>query len=136
MRAPKRKRRLQRRIYVPPGVNPKALAKQVRYVGSPEHKTEPSYAGAAPRPRADASKCPSALNRSPRTPTKWLRSAFEKGYLGGIWEGNFPRYAWFFDASHAIVFEARLVNSGDGSYKGYPLNEDEVPDRLRTLLMT
>jgi len=135
MRAPKRKRRLHRRIHIPPAVNPKALAKQVRYVGSPEHKTEPSYAGPVPRPRADASKCPVALNRSPQTPTKWLRSAFRNGHVGGIWEGRFPRYAWFFDASRAIVFEARLVNSGDGSYKGYPLNDDEVPDSLRKALI-
>jgi hypothetical protein len=29
------------------------------------------------------------------------------------------------------VYEARLINRGAGTYKGYPLNPDEVPKELQ-----
>ena len=80
-----------------------------------------------PRPRGDASICPREYNEL-RLATGWLRSAIRDGSTGGLWEGGFPRYAWHKEAG--TVFEARLVNSGDGSYKGYPLHDDEWPLHL------
>ena len=38
-------------------------------------------------------------------------------------EAGFPRYVWYKDGG--TVFEGRLVNRGSGSYKGYPLGDDE-----------
>jgi hypothetical protein len=57
-----------------------------------------------------------------------LRTAIERGAIGGIREGGFPRYAWYKEGG--IVYEARLVNRELGEYKGYPLNETEWPDGL------
>ena len=103
------------------------VAARARYVGSPEHKDAPSFAG-QPRPRADASICDAKLAQD--EVNGWLREALARGTFGGYWEGNFPRYVWY--KSGNIVYEARLVNSEAGEYKGYPLDEDEWPPNLLT----
>ncbi|MDE0161214.1 MAG: hypothetical protein OXL98_05695 [Acidimicrobiaceae bacterium] len=60
--------------------------------------------------------------------TGWLRSAIRAGSTGEPWEGGFPRYVWHREWD--TVFEARLVNRGNGSYKGYPLKDRERPPHL------
>ena len=110
-------------MYVPPDIDLDSLANRVTYVGSPEHKDIPSFAG-RPHPRADASLCPREI-RDVEVVTEWLRSAIRQGATGGLWEGGFPRYAWY--KHEDTVFEGRLVNRGDGSYKGYPLEPREWP---------
>lgn len=77
--------------------------------------------------RADASKCDPKLG-SQETLTAWLRKAIESGAVGGLWEGDFPRYVW--SVQDAICYEARLVNRELGQYKGYPLHRDEWPEGL------
>ena len=123
MRAPKRRRPKKREISVPPDTDLDGLAAMARYVGSPEHKDFPSFAG-QPRPRGDASLCPREI-RDVAIVTEWLRSAIRRGSTGAPWEGGFPRYVWHKDGD--TVFEARLVNRSDGSYKGYPLARAEWP---------
>lgn len=125
MRAPKRKRPQLRRI-IPPAaeVDRDALAARADYVGSPEHKRSPSFAG-APRPRADATICDPLLNERLEEIRGWLREAIRRGCSSELWEGGFPRYLWYFEAGTA--YEARLVNRELGQYKGYPLSPDEWP---------
>ena len=41
---------------------------------------------------------------------------------------GFPRYVWY--KYGEMIFEARLVNRGSGSYKGYPLEKDEWPEGI------
>ncbi len=126
MRAPKRRRPLNRRIEkAPTGTNLEALAQQVRYVGSPEHKDRPSFAG-QPRPHATATICDPDLSQEELT--NWLRSAIKAGHVGYPWEGGFPRYAWHKQGD--VVYEARLVNQGSGEYKGWQLTCDEWPKGL------
>jgi hypothetical protein len=122
MRAPKRHRPLRRvPAVVGPDVNLKELASRVRYVGSAEHKRYPSFAG-PPQPRADASKCDPSITDA-NVVTTWLRDAVEAGRIGEPWEGDFPRYVWAeVDGMH---YEGRLVNREQGTYKGYPLSEEE-----------
>lgn len=127
MRAPKRRRPRRREIYVPPDADLQHLADMVTYEGSPEHKDFPSFAGQH-KPRRDASLCPRNI-RDATVVTGWLRSAIRAGATGAPWEGGFPRYVWHREGD--TVFEGRLVNSGSGSYKGYPLHEDEWPRSLR-----
>lgn len=106
-----------------------ALAKKVTYVGSPEHKRGPSFAGMA-KPRADASKCPDALAGQLKKVIQWLRQAVAAGNVGGKWEQGFPRYVWFKEGD-SNIYEGRLTNAAKGEYKGYPLARDEIPDFLR-----
>lgn len=111
---------------MPEGVDLDSVAARVNYVGSPEHKDMTTAAG-MPRPRADASICPRPANDMARA-TRWLRSAIRSGSTGDRWEGGFPRYVWH--EHGGTVFEARLINSGDGTYKGYPLGDHEWPLHL------
>ena len=62
---------------------------------------------------------------------EWLRSAIRRGAISADSSGEFPRYVWHKEED--TVFEARLVNRGNGSYKGYPINEDEWPRGIEQL---
>lgn len=103
------------------------MARKATYIGSPEHKDMPSFAG-QPRPRADAALCDRSLAQQQTKVLKWLRAAIRKGSVSALWEGDFPRYVWHREGDE--VFEARLVNQGNGQYKGYPLNPEEWPQGL------
>lgn len=122
MRAPKRRRPLRReRVELPVGTDVGKLAGRVSYVGSPEHKDFPSFAG-APYLRTDASRCDPGL-RDPGELAEWVREGLLAGDIGGPIEGDFPRYVWA--RRDGQPYEARLSNSGLGQYKGYPITEDE-----------
>jgi hypothetical protein len=125
VKCPSRKRPLRREVARPVGVDLVDLARRVTYVGSPEHKSTRSFAG-HPRPRATASICDPSLAKSQEQVTIWLREAVELGYLSALWEDGFPRYIW--REIKGQPYEARLVNSGLGEYKGYPLLEDQWPE--------
>ena len=129
MRAPQRKRPRKRVICVPPDINLYDVSERATYVGSPEHKDVPSFAG-QPRLRADASCCPREITDR-NLVTGWLRAAIRRGATGAPWEGGFPRYVWYKDGG--TVYEGRLVNRGRGTYKGYPLGDDEWPDSIESI---
>lgn len=116
-------------ISAPPDVDLGSVAARVAYVGSTEHKDVPSFAG-QPRLRADASRCPRWI-KDPEVVCEWLRYAIRRGATGALWEGGFPRYVWY--KERGTVFEGRLVNRGNGSYKGYPLGENEWPEGINEL---
>jgi hypothetical protein len=113
----------------PADVDLAKVVSSIQYIGSPEHKDAPSFAGER-RPRADASKCDQRLN-DPEPITEWLRTAVRKGAFGKLWEGGFPRYLWYKDGE--VLYEGRLVNRGLGQYKGYPLERDEWPPDITRL---
>jgi hypothetical protein len=60
--------------------------------------------------------------------TQWLRDAIRRRAVSAYFEGGYPRYAWF--KKDDVVYEARLVNRGQGTYKGYPLETDEWPQGI------
>jgi hypothetical protein len=115
MKRPKRKR-VQRHKRTPPpkGVDLRAVANEVRYVGSPEHKMTPSFAG-QPSPRSDASVCDPSLANQQGLVQLWLRDALRQGDCGGPWTGRFPRYVW--RKTEHEAHEARLTNYSTGEYK-------------------
>jgi len=81
MRAPRRKRPLRRRVAGPqPGMDHGEIARRVSYIGSPEHKDTPSFAG-QPKPRADASICDRQLTQERDRVTDWLRAAILRGAI-------------------------------------------------------
>ena len=129
MRATRRKRPRRRVILALPEVDLDVLAERVTYVGSAEHKDVPSFAG-QPRLRADASCCPRDIV-DVKLVRGWLCSAIRKGATGTPWEGEFPRCVWY--KRDETVFEGRLVNREAGTYKGYPLNEDEWPPGIEVI---
>lgn len=130
MRSPGRKRPPLRVIAdLPAEADRQNIANRASYVGSPEHKDAPSFAG-HPKPRSDASVCDRALTRRKATITRWLKRAIRKGTVSAAREGGFPRFVWYMD--NGIVYEARLVNREQGHYKGYPLEPDEWPKGIES----
>jgi hypothetical protein len=118
-----------RRVVVAPDpdVDLDRLAERCRYIGSPEHKSSPSFAGPPKLRQADATKCDPALKDSAELLTQWLRSAVRAGQIGA-WQGQFPKYAWY--RVEGQCYEARLTNPGNGDYKGYALTDAECPDGI------
>lgn len=106
----------------PPDVDLEEVATRVRYIGSPEHKSGPSFAGGLKGRRPDASICPNSLNWSQDTMTQWLQLAIIAGHFGAEWEAGFPRYVWYRDGE--TLYEGR--HSGNGEYHGYPLESGET----------
>jgi hypothetical protein len=126
MRAPKHKRANPKHLAIgapPANVNLAAVAGRIQYIGSVYHKDLPSFAGSVPRHRPDASICPRRLAWLQVDIQEWLREAVRHGHCSALWEGDFPRYVWHRDGS--TTYEARLINSQTGEYKGYPLESDE-----------
>jgi len=68
----------RKRVSIPDGVDPRAVARRAVHVDSVEHKDAPSPAG-WPRPRADASICDPALGRQFRQLTSPRRAAIRSG---------------------------------------------------------
>jgi hypothetical protein len=93
------------------------------YAGSPEHKL--------PGARSDATLCPSDLNGIQPELTTWVKEAIARGHVGGVIEGQFPRYIWY-RSSDGRHFEGRLTNQALGHYKGYPIDALEFPSELKT----
>lgn len=120
----------RRQIAAPPeGKNLVSAARRAKYVGSVEHKEVASPAG-LPKPRADATICPLVTKRDFARATRWLKDALASGNVGAPWYGAFPRYAWRREGE--IVYEAFLVNSAAGEYKGWPLADpSDWPNGLR-----
>ena len=98
-----------------------------------EHKDIPSFAGP---PRLQCGRL--VLSAGDQRTGKWSPDGcgqrFAAGAVGSPWEGEFPRYVWYMHGN--TVFEARLVNRGSGSYKGYPLDRDEWPNGIELLYAT
>lgn len=127
MRSPSRNRSTPRQIDPPEDKNYTRLSKHVMYIGSPEHKRHPSFAG-PPSPRPDASLCPPDFKDAQEQLTGWLQHAIQQKAVGSYWEGDYPRYAWYKDGE--TVYLARLVNRVQGQYKGFPIERSEWPDGI------
>lgn len=88
----------------------------------------PSFAGPA-KLRSDASRCPTDLKDAVEI-TGWLATAIRAGLVSDDpGQDGFPKYVWAF--KRGAWFEGRLVNAAQGTYKGYPLTDDEVSRGLR-----
>lgn len=126
MRTPSGRQR-RHELDCPSEIDLTALAMRVTYVGSAEHKTYPSAAG-APSPRGDATKCDPALHGDPAALTRWLRRGVASGAVGSPWEGDFPRYVWV--EQDGTWYVCRLVNREQGTYKGWAIERFELPEGL------
>ena len=97
----------------------KLAASKVRYTGSPYHRSPGSKAGPIASRSGLASKCPP--NWTNLEATRVLRQAMVEGRVSMIWEQGYPRHVWYLDGD--VLYEARLTNSGNGEYHGYPLED-------------
>ena len=106
--------------------SPEDVARQCRYVGSPEHKSHPSE-GRPPALRADVSfPCKPQMTKDMVASTAALRKGVERRCTSAVFEGGYPRYVWtWIDGD---LYEARHINGPRGTYKGYQLETVEHPD--------
>ncbi|MEI6389004.1 MAG: hypothetical protein WCQ50_20535 [Spirochaetota bacterium] len=82
-----------------------------------------------PRPRPDASLCPRNLAYRQGDVQRWLREGITAGNFSDYWIKGFPKYVWY--KEEGIVFEGQLMDPATGTYKGYPLESDEVVRGLK-----
>lgn len=66
------------------------------------------------RARADATICDRSIAGRLADIDRWLKAAIRAGQFSDFWDhDHFPRYVWHREGER--VFEARVVNPGDGS---------------------
>lgn len=122
----KRSKRKEISTIHPSGDGVEKIARNVKYDGSVEHKSYP-IGGAAPRLRADATKCPPKYKGREPELTHALQAAFRSGAVSTSTEEGFPRYIWL--RLDGVLYEARHMRGPSGSYKAYALEEStEHPD--------
>jgi hypothetical protein len=104
-----------------------SLAKQVRYGGKPDHKRNPGDFGLTPPalPRDDKSLCDRVriFNRTE------ARQLLEEGIRRGLiseWDGSigYPKNIWSM-TTNGFPLEATIENPGNGTYHGYPMEEND-----------
>jgi hypothetical protein len=97
----------------------RSAAIKVRYTGSSYHRSAGSKAGPIVSRVGLTSKCPPSWTNLEAT--RLLRLAITNGRVSVNWEHGYPRYVWHLDGD--VLYEARLTNSGNGEYHGYPLED-------------
>jgi hypothetical protein len=94
-------------------------AAKVRYTGSPYHRSSGSKSGPIAQRTGLTSKCPPSWTNLEAT--RVLRLAITEARVSMTWEHGYPKYVWHLDGD--VLYEARLTNSGNGEYHGYPLED-------------
>ena len=108
----------------PAGFQAAAIAARVRYIPSGEHKTYPSPTNQwTISHKADKSKCDRFDHAEWPRVEQALRAAILAGCIDAEYRGDFPARAWAY--INDTLHEARLSNTGDGSYHGFPLEYPE-----------
>jgi hypothetical protein len=97
----------------------RVAAVNARYTGSPYHRSPGSKAGPVARRAGLTSRCPPSWTNVEAT--RLLRLALTDGRVSMVWEQGYPRHVWHLEGD--VLYEARLTNSSNGEYHGYPLED-------------
>ena len=101
------------------------LALQVRYGGNPAHKRNPGDFNLTPpaMPRSDKSLCDSIQHFQRAEALRLLQLGAKRGMISQ-WDGEgYPKHIW--SMKDGVPVEAILENAGNGTYHGYPLEEND-----------
>lgn len=100
----------------------RALARRIKYVGSPFHKRKPGDFGLTPpvQPRPDKTLCDGARIFEPQVAQDLLVKGLKAGLISVQHRGDFPQYIWAV-STDGIALEAQLDNVDRGTYHGYPM---------------
>lgn len=104
----------------------KRLAAALSYGGNPAHKRNPGDFGLTPpsMPRDDKSLCDNASVFKRNEALRLLKQGAERGMISE-WDGTgYPKNIWAVTKS-GVPLEAQLENPGNGTYHGYPLEEND-----------
>ncbi|MGZ0079373.1 hypothetical protein [Methylomonas sp. YC3] len=102
------------------------LAKQVTYVGNPEHKQNPGDFGLTPPngARPGKSLCDAVNIFSKRIAQSLLESGLRSGLVSDRYNGDWPQNIWCV-TEKGEPLEAQLDNREQGTYHGYPMPESD-----------
>ena len=103
-----------------------ALAKRIRYVGSPFHKRNPGDFGLVPpsQPRPDKTLCDGVQIFERQIAQDLLEEGVKAGLISVQQRGDFPQNIWTVSPS-GIGLEAQLDNADRGTYHGYPMGDGD-----------
>lgn len=111
-----------------------ALAQQVQYVGSGNHKRHPAdYGLGRVDPRPEKSLCDLLRPIRKAEAQALLQAGVRKGMVSWPLVEGFPKYIWSV-SEHGEAFEAKTHPNTPGQYHGYPLGDDD--DMQATVLHT
>lgn len=131
IRKPTHSRNKARRVAPLPGLDYAALARTATFVGSPVHKTVHTWLGNPQLiPQANRSICPEEWRTEAdrKMLEKELRRAIAQGQVSALHLGGYPKQVWC--RIDGRVYEGFLIGQGQGTYKGYPLDAEELPPGL------
>ena len=97
----------------------KEAAGNVRYTGSPYHRSPGSKSGPIAQRAGLSSRCPPSWTN--QEATRVLRLGILEGRVSEGWTNRYPNYVWHLEGD--TLYEAKLTNSGNGEYHGYPLED-------------
>jgi hypothetical protein len=102
------------------------LLDQIRYGGNPEHKFNPGDFDLTPPsyPRKGKSLCDTAEIFSRKEALILLKKGLKAGLISERFEGKWPKNIWSITDKN-LPLEAQLENSTNGTYHGYPLQEED-----------
>jgi hypothetical protein len=103
------------------------LAKQLRYVGSANHKLRPGDYGFIPshNPRPSKSPCDELRPVLLGEAQALFRRGIELGMVSSIGSNGVPKYVWTVDEA-GEVYEAKTRPDRESEYHGYRLGDDEI----------
>jgi len=110
--------------------------KPVKYIPSAEHKRSPGPWG-NPHLQTDNSVCEDVdpgLGRDERVPLVILQELMDRGQADSIEENSYPRHLWGWittSLGEKRLVEARLTNQGQGWYKGYFIDLNDLSGDVR-----
>ncbi|MCW5556016.1 MAG: hypothetical protein KIS67_28145 [Verrucomicrobiae bacterium] len=131
IRKPTHSRNKARRISPLAGVDYAALSRKAKFVGSPVHKSVHTWLGNPQLiPKANRSICPEQwrTEKDRKMLEKQLKKAINDGKVSAMHLGGFPKQVWC--RIEGRVYEGFLIEQGQGTYKGYPLDQEECPPGL------
>lgn len=102
------------------------LSSQVQYGGNPEHKKNPGDFKLTPpsSPRPAKSLCDSVKVFTRKEALDLLRNGIKIGLVSDRFEGKWPKNVWSV-MDDGIPLEAQIESSEQGSYHGYPMQEED-----------
>jgi hypothetical protein len=114
-------------------IEPLPAAESISYGGNPEHKRRAGDFALTPpaAPNPDKTLCDQAQIFERAVALRLLREGLKRRMISPQREGLFPKRIWAV-SDNGWALEARLDNSEQGNYHGYPL---DINDRFRAAVL-
>lgn len=104
----------------------KRLERDVRYIGSANHKLHPAaYGFPRPEPRPNKSVCDMERDILLPEAKQLVARGIQYDMFSELQADGFPKFIWSV-SENGEVFEAKTDRNGTGEYHGYPLEDEDA----------